>query len=348
MQESLDFSLIPEQRNDYVVASKHLGQYKSHRHVLLELPASSLGVQTVCTDTSNATPDVLNVRHLWDVPKLKGWPSDGAICLEGWHVEHTIEPPDEIAVPALPEHSLVLTCNRGDRQISRFAGQEYDGAGYKNHFFLVPAGIPAEFAWDSEDEAIIFSITPETLRKTAEETECINSDNVELKPLVLAQDEQITHIAHCLLHEIRMGDTYSNLFSESLLTCLSIHLLRHYCTSEVRFKPSNHGLAPYRLQQVIDYIHDNLVDGDTSLRAMAQLAELSSYYFARQFKRSTGLAPHQYVNQQRIEKAKQLLRQRKYSITQVAIECGFSDQSHFSRAFRKATDVTPKRYQQQG
>ena len=80
---------------------------------------------------------------------------------------------------------------------------------------------------------------------------------------------------------------------------------------------------------------------------MAQLAELSSYYFARQFKRSTGLSPHQYINQQRIEKAKRLLKQRKYSITQVAIECGFSNQSHFSRAFRKATDITPKRYQQQ-
>ena len=222
MQESLDFSLSSNQRSEQVVASKRLSQYESQRHVLLEMSSPSIDSATVCQDALKIAPSVLNVSHLQDVSKLKKWSSDGAICLDGWYVEHTIEPPDEIAMPALPEHSQVLTCNRGDRQISRFAGQEYDGVGHKNHFFLVPAGVPSEFAWESEDEAILFSVTPEILRKTAEETECIDSDKVELKPLVLAHDEKITHIAHFLLQEIRMGDAYSTLYSESLLTCLTI------------------------------------------------------------------------------------------------------------------------------
>lgn len=79
---------------------------------------------------------------------------------------------------------------------------------------------------------------------------------------------------------------------------------------------------------------------------MAQLVDLSNYYFARQFKQSTGLAPHQYVTQQRIEKAKRLLKQRQHSISQVGLECGFSNQSHFGRAFRQVTGTTPKRYRE--
>jgi AraC family transcriptional regulator len=68
-------------------------------------------------------------------------------------------------------------------------------------------------------------------------------------------------------------------------------------------------------------------------------------YFIRLFKQSTGLTPYQYVLQQRIERAKQLLRQGNRAIADVALECGFTSQSNFTRAFRRATGMTPKAYQ---
>ncbi|MGF1514734.1 MAG: helix-turn-helix domain-containing protein [Elainellaceae cyanobacterium] len=211
--------------------------------------------------------------------------------------------------------------------------------------FLLPEGVPSEFAWTGEDEAIVFGISSASLRRTAEQAD-VNPDKVELKPVAIAYDKQITRYAHCLLHEIRTGGLGSKLYSESILTCLNIHLLRYYCAFKGKVKSDTGGLAPYKLKEILAYIKTNLADGDLSLGAMADLAQLSSYYFSRQFKQSTGYAPHKYVMQQRIEKAKRLLKQRQLPLMQVAFECGFSNQSHFGKVFKQATGTTPRRYRE--
>lgn len=74
------------------------------------------------------------------------------------------------------------------------------------------------------------------------------------------------------------------------------------------------------------------------------MVDMSKYYSLRLFKQSMGVTPHQYLIQQRMEKAKQLLKQEKVSIVEVAAQCGFSNQSHFARVFNKNTDLTPRAY----
>ncbi|MEA5573413.1 helix-turn-helix transcriptional regulator [Calothrix sp. UHCC 0171] len=81
------------------------------------------------------------------------------------------------------------------------------------------------------------------------------------------------------------------------------------------------------------------------LDAIAKQVNISQYYFITLFKQSMGVTPHQYIMQQQIERAKQLLHQTTLSITEVAFSCGFANQSHFTRLFRKHTGVTPKAYQ---
>jgi AraC family transcriptional regulator len=78
---------------------------------------------------------------------------------------------------------------------------------------------------------------------------------------------------------------------------------------------------------------------------MAAVARLSPYHFARQFKAATGLPPHRYVIARRVERAKQLLQAgTELSLAQVAARAGFSDQSQFSRHFRRLVGVTPGRF----
>ncbi|MGH8000244.1 MAG: helix-turn-helix domain-containing protein, partial [Brasilonema sp.] len=68
------------------------------------------------------------------------------------------------------------------------------------------------------------------------------------------------------------------------------------------------------------------------------------YYFCQLFKQSLGITPYQYVLQLRVERAKQLLKNQKITICDVALACGFANQSHFTKHFRKLTGMTPKAY----
>ena len=103
------------------------------------------------------------------------------------------------------------------------------------------------------------------------------------------------------------------------------------------------GLEPDKLQIVINYINDYLSQ-DLHLAELANLVQISPYYFGRLFKQSTGITPHQYVTQCRIEKAQQFLKRRDLSITYISQQIGFHDQSHFSKTFSKIVGLTPKKY----
>lgn len=103
------------------------------------------------------------------------------------------------------------------------------------------------------------------------------------------------------------------------------------------------GLSKRKLQQTIQYINQNLSE-DLSLQTIATHIGFSQYYFCRLFKESTGLTPYQYIIQQRIERAKQLLVQDNHSIVDVALQVGFANQSHFCQRFRRITGVSPRTY----
>jgi AraC family transcriptional regulator len=108
-------------------------------------------------------------------------------------------------------------------------------------------------------------------------------------------------------------------------------------------RPYTGGLSQARLQHAIDYIQARL-DKKLSLDAIATELNLSIHYFCELFTQSMGIPPYKYVLQQRVERAKLLLKQSEKPLTEIAFECGFAHQSHLNRHFRKLTGITPKRY----
>ncbi len=106
---------------------------------------------------------------------------------------------------------------------------------------------------------------------------------------------------------------------------------------------SGTGLSDKALERTIAYIHARLFD-NLSLGDLASTACVSRFHFARMFRLRTGYSPMKYVQNQRIERAKHLLRHDDANISTIAAALGFFDQSHFSRVFRKVTGVSPGRY----
>ena len=104
------------------------------------------------------------------------------------------------------------------------------------------------------------------------------------------------------------------------------------------------GLPGYRLRRVLEYIGANLAD-DLSLAELAALAGMGPHYFAELFRQSVGCPPHRYVLLQRIERAKQELRDPVRSILEAGVSAGFQNPSHFARMFRRFVGVSPSRFQ---
>jgi AraC family transcriptional regulator len=206
---------------------------------------------------------------------------------------------------------------------------------------IIPANVNHWQRIDTdENEAILLTIEPQLISHIAYET--VNSDRVEILPTFAQPDPLIQHLVLNLQSNLDSAN-YDRLYAESLLHALSMHLLRHYCTRQFNFKEYKGGLPSYKLRQAINYINDNL-DCKIKLDDVASLLDLSQFYFCHLFKESTGIAPYKYVIQQRIEKAKQLIKQNKLTLAEITVECGFSSQSQMTNHFRKYLGVTPKAY----
>jgi AraC family transcriptional regulator len=103
------------------------------------------------------------------------------------------------------------------------------------------------------------------------------------------------------------------------------------------------GLPRYKLRRAVEFVDANL-DRVIRLKDMASVADVSLFHFHRQFKKTTGSTPHQFIVRRRIEQAKVLLAQSNLPIIDVAVQVGFVDQSHFTTTFRKLTSMTPRIY----
>jgi AraC family transcriptional regulator len=198
-------------------------------------------------------------------------------------------------------------------------------------------------AWDQPHEGFALSLKPELLTRNA--AELLAVDRVELLPQKPLYDPLILQIGLALKADLESQRPGGRLYAETMATALSVHILRNYLAHSHQSVRYLGGLSATQLQRVTDYINDHL-DQELSLEELAAIAQLSAYHFCRSFKRSTGLTPHQYVIRQRVERAKVLLKDSKMGISEVAIACGFTHQSHLNRHFKRLTGVTPKKFSQ--
>lgn len=143
--------------------------------------------------------------------------------------------------------------------------------------------------------------------------------------------------------ELSQGGASGKLYVESLGTALAAHLLRKYGVSNRRQSLHRGGLAPAQLRRVIEYINAHLNE-ELSLTELASIAGLSPHHFGQAFKAMTGRPPHRYVIERRIQRARELLRDAKIPIAEIAHAVGFSSQSHLTINFRRLTGLTPARF----
>lgn len=216
----------------------------------------------------------------------------------------------------------------------------------KGDITVTPPGKSKGWQHRGQADFVALWLAPALIRNTAAVAGEIHPERVEILDNFGARDSKIEQLGLSLLSELGCEGFGGRLYAESLASALAVHLLRRYSTVGAAVRPTATVLPSFKLRRATEYMNDNLSKG-VALSEIACAVSMSPYHFARVFKQTTGIAPHQYLIERRVECAKSLLRETDLSITEIAHRIGCTNQSHFSMLFHRATAMTPSIFRQQ-
>jgi AraC family transcriptional regulator len=249
-------------------------------------------------------------------------------------------------LPGFAGHAVVLHLGPTAELVEREEGRLHRALVRRGDISVVPAGLESEWWWEDgkEVDRVHAYLDPGVFRMAATEAGA-EPEGLEVLNSVAVRDPVLERTAVALLDELEGGGPAGGLYAESLAQVLAVRLLRNHSSlgkrSSRRLDPERAGrLSGATLGSVFDYVDDKL-SGDLSLSGMAAAANLSPYHFARSFKRTMGITPHQYALRRRIERAKEMLLETDLPVGDVARRAGFVSPSHFSQQFKRAVGVPP-------
>jgi AraC family transcriptional regulator len=159
------------------------------------------------------------------------------------------------------------------------------------------------------------------------------------------EDRLIPAVIGTLEREALAPSQTGSLYADSVADTLALHLVNLNRILDER--PDQKGaLSPKLLRRSVDRLEASIGRG-VSLQELADEVQLNRTYFADAFRRATGLAPHRYLTQLRVERARSLLHRTALPISAIALQCGFSSQAHLTTSFKAVCGVTPKRFREQ-
>lgn len=260
---------------------------------------------------------------------------------------HRVRPrPGHCTGPAGDDHVLSLQLSgtsRVERRLLCDGARAMQALAEPGSIHLTPAGCGSEWRGSGDAEILDVSLRREFFSRVALESFGHESAGAKLTPQLGIRDPLIEQVGGHLLNELENPGPGGQLYVESLANTLAVHLLRHYAF-DVKAEPNvGQALPARKLRRVVEYIDAHL-DERLTLEQMAQLTGYSAFHFSRLFKQATQRSPHQYVLEQRVQRAKKLLKASQAPAADIAFEVGFSSQSHLVTAFRKVVGVTPKVY----
>jgi AraC family transcriptional regulator len=162
-------------------------------------------------------------------------------------------------------------------------------------------------------------------------------------PALGCPDPIMSSLAQTMVTAMERPREGTNLFVDYMALAFCAHILITYGGVPVRSISMRRGLAPWQLRRACEFIEANL-DRDPSIVDIAAECGLSSSYFAKAFRQALGMPPHAWLSMRRIERAKKLLVEENLELSEIAVACGFVDQSHLSRTFVKIEGCSPGKW----
>ncbi|WMT92880.1 AraC family transcriptional regulator [Pelagibacterium sp. H642] len=205
---------------------------------------------------------------------------------------------------------------------------------------LNPANVDSGSRWSSVRDSLAVGFEPGQLALLAGEE--FGIVDLTLQPPAFGHvDQRALQIAHLVKNELAEG-TASEVYIDSLMTILGIHIVRHYSgEAKVRSGAQASGGLSYKNARLVqEYLRERFTSR-VSIGELATICEMSPGRFIRAFARTFGVSPHRYLVKLRLSRASELLAGTELSIAEVAHASGFSSQSHLTSTMRKHLGRTP-------
>lgn len=291
--------------------------------------------------TMTITPDELPRwvpgESTLDTATRPGW---AGIRLRGFRYA-----PSDVWVPPMDTY-LLVAYRAGETAMSRRCRR---GAWWQNgrlapgDVSLLTRAVSCCWNWSARIEVLHLYLSRETLAEAACEVHGRGVREVEFRDVLRAIDPVLLMIVETLAREAREEMLGGRLYVDSLRSQLCLHLLRHYADVTFREAASGGALSAGQCRLLTRYVDDN-IEANLSLGELAGVVQMSAFSLLRRFRKEFGCPPHVYVLRRRVEHAKRRIACRDSALKAVAAQCGFSDQSHMTRVFRRLVGVTPAEY----
>jgi AraC family transcriptional regulator len=249
-------------------------------------------------------------------------------------------------VPQHVEICLVVAGNEDGLLRRTGAGFCQEAIPKTGAIWLSPAGVGKEIAITAPISQTMHLYLPRTLfDRLKDDFNLPVGPAYSIRHAAGIGDDLICQIGRSILSEMTNETAAGRMYVESASLTLASRILHKYCDSgSPAFPtPSLHQLDDARLRRVLDYISANAAN-EITLVELARVARLSTFHFARMFTRGIGISPHRYVSRIRLENAMAEIAAGRLPLAQVAFNARFSSQASFTRAFHRATGMTPAEY----
>ena len=244
----------------------------------------------------------------------------------------------ELQFETSADHYRISITLRGSRVLAHYNGrQAFDGKTAPGMVHIAEPSTRLSAAIQSPGEALHLFLP---IRLLTELREGMKRPTLVLRKTIFEVDSSIAFLAQAIADTLQNSDETDQLLMDGLSTAVVAKLISRFSNAERPAPAVSDGLSAWRLKKVREFVDAHL-ENQISLKTLAETAGLSQMHFAAQFRQACGLTPHEYLLQQRIARAKDLLVNTQLSVLEIALAVGFGTHAHFSNTFRRYTGASP-------
>jgi AraC family transcriptional regulator len=299
------------------------------------LPAASEARRGDLPNADRRPADAEMARVLHTQPlRMASDPSSGTIA----HWKH--EPLHDVVEP-MTDH-VIMAYNGSMQRVERRSGRSVATGTFRpGVVIIIPEGSSSRWDIPKPVDVIQLYLPHTAFKRIADEAGTATS--IDLLERTGHPDPITSRLLLSAADSLEGNGALDSLFRHQLTDLLATRVLAAHTGSPNAVQPPMGGLSPKILLRATERLRSDS-DADVSLAALASDAGLSRFHFCRAFKESTGLSPHAWLRQHRLEQAMNMLRDTDASVVSVAAALGYASQTAFAAAFRKLTGEPPSNW----